>query len=316
MQLFNIKYKDCPTYSCIYKITCTSNNKFYIGSTISFRKRVKDHKNDLLANKHASLLMQRCFNNYGKDCFEIEILKSFERIIPFKSTDYKEVLLKTEEEYITKYSPEFNTQLHPYSDFGVFKDIENPVYQYDLDGNFIKKWKNAAEVEHTLGFQIGNGLRNQSAGKFQWRKEYFDKIPKYKSNSGEKERKECSLYDLYGKKIKTFKSIADLTEYIFPGLDKKELYKKRNFINIRIKTTKGFFNKYRIAYGCNDQLDNSVNKNWQRGFILVEYTLNGNPVNIWESLTTFNKTMQSNPHIIIINNEICYKYKDKILKRL
>ena len=68
---------------------------------------------------------------------------------------------------ILKYSPEFNTQLHPYSDFGVFKDIENPVYQYDLDGNFIKKWKNTAEVEHTLGFQIGNGLRNQSAGKFQ-----------------------------------------------------------------------------------------------------------------------------------------------------
>lgn len=277
---------------------------------------MKDHKNDLLANRHASSLMQHCFNKYGPDCFEIEILKSFERIIPFKSTDYKEILLKTEEEYIAKYSPEFNTQLHPYSDFSVFIDKENPVYQYDLDGNFIKKWKNAAEVKHTLGFQVGNGLRNQSAGKFQWRREYFDKIPKYKSNSGEKERKECSLYDLYGKRIKTFKSIADLTTYIFPNLNKKELSKKRNFINIKIKTNKGFFNKYRIAYGCTDQLDNSVNKRWPRGFILIEYNLNGNPINIWESLETFNKTIPSVASRVIINNEICYKYKNRILKKL
>lgn len=141
MQLFTVKYQDCSKVSCIYKITCTKNNKFYIGSTISFRKRVKDHRNDLLGNRHNSSQMQNCFNKYGAEYFEIEILKSFNRIIPFKSADYKEILLKTEEEFITKYSPDFNTQLHPYSDFGIFVDIENPIYQYDLDGNFIKKMK-------------------------------------------------------------------------------------------------------------------------------------------------------------------------------
>ena len=139
MQLFTEKLKNCITESCIYKITCTANNKIYIGSTISFRKRVKDHRNSLRAHKHTSSQLQYCYNKYGEKYFIIEILESFGRIIPFKSTDYREVLLKKEEEYIIKYNPEFNTQMHPYSDFGIFVDTENPIYQYDLDGNFIKK---------------------------------------------------------------------------------------------------------------------------------------------------------------------------------
>lgn len=84
--------------------------------------------------------MQHCFNKYGPDCFEIEILKSFERIIPFKSTDYKEILLKTEEEYIAKYSSEFNTQLHPYSEPSVAsRVIINNEICYKYKNRILKK---------------------------------------------------------------------------------------------------------------------------------------------------------------------------------
>lgn len=316
MQLFTTKYKDLVKESCIYKITCTANNKIYVGSTISFQKRVKDHRNDLKAGRHSSDYMQKCYNKYGESVFEIEILESFGRIIPFKSIDYKEVLLKKEEYYINLLHPDFNTQLRPYSDFSNFCDAGNPVYQYDLEGNFIRKWKNSAEVIRTLGFSPENGLRNQSAGGFQWTREYVDHLSKYKRNSGSKMRKVCSIYNLFGKRLQTFESITDLLEFLFPDLNRCELCNKTNFIYVRLKSEKGFWNKYRVAYGNADQLDNSWNKTAQRKFILVEYDLEGNQVGIWENLEIFNKSTTSNATKIIIDNEICYKYNNRIVKRL
>ena len=49
---------------------------------------------------------------------------------------------------------------------------------------------------------------------------------------------------------------------------------------------------------------------------MVEYDLNGNQVNIWESIAAFNKSTGSNASKVIINNEICYKYKNRIIKKL
>ena len=70
--------------------------------------------------------------------FTIEIIHSFDRIIEYKSNDYKEVLLKTEEEYIQKLNPELNTQRFPYSEYGNLGG-GIPIYQYDLNGNFIRE---------------------------------------------------------------------------------------------------------------------------------------------------------------------------------
>lgn len=57
MLLFETKKSDFPKTSGIYKITCINNNKFYIGSAISLRKRLIEHRNLLLKNKcHCSYL--------------------------------------------------------------------------------------------------------------------------------------------------------------------------------------------------------------------------------------------------------------------
>ena len=77
MNVFNCKLTKLPKVSCIYKITCVQNERFYIGSAISFRKRVKDHRNSLLRNEHSSYKLQKDFNELGKDVFEIEIIVNF-----------------------------------------------------------------------------------------------------------------------------------------------------------------------------------------------------------------------------------------------
>ena len=96
MYLFKAQ-KQFKTTSVIYKITCVNTQQVYVGSTISFRKRMREHKQNLIGNKHHSFKFQNAFNKYGKNAFVVEILEDFNRTIPFLSLDYKEVLLKREE---------------------------------------------------------------------------------------------------------------------------------------------------------------------------------------------------------------------------
>lgn len=138
MLLFKIKLSELPRVSCIYKITCTVTGKFYVGSAISFYKRAKEHKNSLLRGNHNNPYLQNCFNKYGKDYFTMEIIKNFNRIIEYKSKDYYNILLKEEEEHILKLNPDFNIQRQPYTNYGDTGTCK-PIYQYSLNGDFIKK---------------------------------------------------------------------------------------------------------------------------------------------------------------------------------
>lgn len=307
-------YSNFPKVSCVYKITCLVNDQCYIGSSTSFRKRMKDHRNCLIRGDHPSLRMQKDFNKYGKDSFVAEVLENFNCIIPFKSSNHKEILLKKEEEYIIKFNPTYNTQLRPYSEYGDWGN-SIPIYQYDMEGNFIKEWKSQAEVAKVLGFNPQAAFTHQSAGGFQWSKEKVDKMPKYRRLSGIKSRKVCSVYDLFGKRIKTFDCLVDLADYIY-GTHNKQTQMR---ITQLIKSSRGIKNKYRIAYGDKDQLDNSLNLKLERRFIVVQYDLKGNYVNIWETLSTALNTLNiknERQQLIDTNGNIYYKTQNFIFKKL
>lgn len=66
-----------PSTQGIYKITNTTNNKFYIGSSKQLNKRIIDHFSRLRNNTHKNKFLQRAFNKYGESSFKIEILEQF-----------------------------------------------------------------------------------------------------------------------------------------------------------------------------------------------------------------------------------------------
>lgn len=61
--------------SGIYIITNLLNNKHYIGSSKDLKKRLRDHRNSLIKNKHENKRLQHSFNKYGIDVFTFEVLE-------------------------------------------------------------------------------------------------------------------------------------------------------------------------------------------------------------------------------------------------
>ena len=96
MNLFTYKLSEFKNISGIYKITCTANGKFYIGSTKDIHLRLARHKSDLGRNVHRNILLQRAANKYGKDVFEFEILEF---------VDDLESLLQREQHYLDTLNP-------------------------------------------------------------------------------------------------------------------------------------------------------------------------------------------------------------------
>lgn len=60
--------------SGVYCITNKINNKFYIGSTVNFKQRWRDHKKLLNSGKHFNIYLQNAVNKYSLDNFEFKIL--------------------------------------------------------------------------------------------------------------------------------------------------------------------------------------------------------------------------------------------------
>ena len=77
----------------IYKITNDKTDKFYIGSTLNPEMREERHFDDLKANRHHSIYLQRAYNKYGRENFHFTIVKERE----FSS---EEELRLLEERYI------------------------------------------------------------------------------------------------------------------------------------------------------------------------------------------------------------------------
>lgn len=92
-------YKKYPKVCCIYEIINTVTTQKYIGSCIDLRARFIRHMWYLNHNKHHSNKLQRAFNKYTINSFNVNIIEKFE---------VKENLEILEESLIKKYNTVIN----------------------------------------------------------------------------------------------------------------------------------------------------------------------------------------------------------------
>lgn len=94
---------------CVYKIRNIVSENIYIGSTVNYKIRFRNHKRALLQGKHHSCYLQKAYNKYGLENFEYSIIEYCN----------KEELRAREQHYIDLLSPAYNVQKFVGSNLGL-----------------------------------------------------------------------------------------------------------------------------------------------------------------------------------------------------
>lgn len=184
----------------IYKITCLSNNKVYIGSAcatkgppskLGFLHRWYEHLNRLILNKHRNKHLQNAWNLYGENQFIFEIIEfcapkeaKYKETYWIKLTDCTNQELgfnfldghlanyKARSKEISKIvSEKLKGRIRPRE---VFRSQIKPVLQYTKKGEFINEFEGVSEAYRQTGIQrqdIGKVCSGKlkSAGGFIWK---------------------------------------------------------------------------------------------------------------------------------------------------
>lgn len=115
----------------IYKISNTVNDKIYIGSSINFNNRYRQHRFLLLNKKHFNLKIQNHVNKYGFESLIFTVLES----------DCDNLIFR-EQYFIDKLKPCFNIRTIAENNKGLKRTDEQKKRQSIISKENIKKNKN------------------------------------------------------------------------------------------------------------------------------------------------------------------------------
>jgi hypothetical protein len=179
----------------IYLIKNIVNNKLYIGSSINVMRRLSDHKNRLLKNKHYNIHLQASFNKYKIDNFIFQLHETclIENLLErenywikyFNTTNNKLGYNKRAEassNYGNKVSIETRIKLSlahmghkrsPETHTKIIAKQYKKVCQIDQNSNCIQQFKSLQEAEFVtkIAWQGISGVCrkiNKSAGGYFW----------------------------------------------------------------------------------------------------------------------------------------------------
>lgn len=200
-------------------IIVNPNGRIYIGQTENFRKRISQYKEMEKLDKLKQPIIGESIKKYGLDKHNIDILENniaeddlnFREsywIEFFKSNCYKYPNLRgmncTEGGDFTAISDEVKRKLSENSK----SNIE--IYQYDLDGNFIKEWRSATFASKEL--KVGRkGIQNcldkiaKTSANSQWSFTKCENVGKYIKTGRSKPVNQI----LNGEIVKTWESCND-----------------------------------------------------------------------------------------------------------
>jgi len=236
--------------SGIYSIKNKINNKVYIGKTKNLYYRKYQHFGELNSNKHKNTYLQKAFNKYGKDNFEFTVIEYCDSEILGKREYFwishynacdrtkgynleglnEDGSSKKSYETIDKLKKSIKKNKEKYRRFGKDNANSKEVFQYGIDGDFIKSYDSCHIAAKSLGNESHFSAIARCARKceksifgFQWRYFYVERIEKYDPmenliNSNRKnailQRKSIIATNLSTMEITEFSSIKEAADIL------------------------------------------------------------------------------------------------------
>lgn len=239
----------------VYETTNLVNNKIYIGLHKTINPDVFDGYlgNGVLATQpytyqYAKTAFQYAVKKYGPKNFRRKVLAVFNTLE--EASDLEEELVN--EKFLER--PDvYNMVLGGLGGYFISNRIK--VYQYDLEGNFIREYESYAEAGMKLECSytsISRGIRHKIKIKNSfWSTDKVEKLDLSNYNLGLNHATIVHVYDLAGNYLTTYKSLAEtnrntgvsqnkVKEACIFGLQVKEYY----FSFVKEKT----FSKARSTY--------------------------------------------------------------------
>mgnify|MGYP003641889617 CR=1 FL=1 len=217
----------------IYMVTNMVNSKIYIGQSIDIDRRWNQHRYG-----KGSIILRNAINKYGIDNFNFEVVEKVD-VEGLSDGEAKELLTSVEQKWLDNEKPYLkengynqqsvakpNILIKRPEDYGKLISkikIDNNhcgkgVIQYNLDGELIKEWKSAAQIERVLGYHAENisGCcikKQKSSNGFIWGFK-GTMITTEVINDANKSKRLSTVrrYDLNGIQIDTFENTKDASE--------------------------------------------------------------------------------------------------------
>ena len=185
---------------------------------------------------------------------------------------------------------------------GMPPTLEKHIYQYDLDGNFIKEWKSIISITKNFNCNkdrirlVIDDKRSFEAS--YWTEEYYEKldIKEYRPSS----RGSIRQYTTYGKFLKSFKNTTEAAKAL--DIDRSKI---TNAIYGKYATSGFWFLKE--GETIESYLDGSI-KNSPK---IYQYNINGDFIKVYENIKALKKEFKCNKKDLeraIKNNNELFNY--------
>lgn len=191
----------------IYKITCTTNNMFIIGSSIN-KHRYNQYLCNLRKNRYQNKTLQNCYNKYGENSFKFEILQTD---IP------EEILLDIENIWIGANCAKLKDKKKGMNVFNATKTkptlegnkkisekLKGRIISKEIRDKISKSTKGKVLSEETIKKIKATRIKNGGYKVSEKTKEYYSKL--YKGVSNKNLNKAIIQMDLEGNFIREWDS--------------------------------------------------------------------------------------------------------------
>lgn len=255
----------------VYLTTNIVNKKIYIGVHKTETPEKFDHylgcgvkDNDAYTYRYSKTPFEAAVNKYGPSKFIRTTIRVFDKLED--ALDLERWLV--DNDFIARRDT-YNITLGG----GIPPITIKTIYQYDLEGNFIKQWNSITEaaIHYKCSSScIGRAIfDNTPSLKFLWADYKSDKLNLNDFKIGEN-KKETYLYDINGYLVNTFDSITECANYI--GTDTKSL-------SNTIKGKSCYNKKYYVSNIKYDKFPIPEHIIYK---VVYQYDLQGNYIRKWD----------------------------------